>query len=188
MKQEIDEIGAAVLGVNANKAITDITALMEELVAKATAADAARAAAMLELQVHTPTKQPQSICKPTVSEKVGAVCMEMKELNLVLTSMKLLPAIVSNVSGVRLRIDDFFHTNETGSYPSYSVFMKFKDGTVNPNFETALDSLMDILVTCRKGDASTKDEKHKKRAFFDFVRDNGHRKMQTEVQHKKLRR
>lgn len=107
MKQEIDEIGAAVLGVNANKAITDITALMEELVAKATAADAARAAAMLELQVHTPTKQPQSICKPTVSEKVGGVCMEMKELNLVLTS--------------RLRIDDFFYTNETGSYPSYSV-------------------------------------------------------------------
>ena len=95
---------------------------------------------------------------------------------------------IPEVSGVRLRIDDFFYTNETGSYPSYSVFMKFKDGTVNPNFETALDSLMDIFVTCRKGDASTKDEKHKKRAFFDFVRDNGHRKMQTEVQHKKLRR
>jgi hypothetical protein len=177
MKQEI-EIGAAVLGVNANKAITDFKAIVES----------AHAAAMLELQVLTPIKQPQSICKPTVAEKVGAVCLEMKELNQELFSMKLHTAIVSNVSGVKLCLDDLFYADETGQYHNYSVFMKFKDGTVNPNFETALDSLMDILVTCRKGDASTKDEKHKKRAFFDFVRDNGHRKMQTEVQHKKLRR
>lgn len=127
--------------------------------------------------------------KPTVAEKVGAVCLEMKELKRVFTSMKLLPAIVSNVSGVKLCLDDLFHADKTGQYHNYSVFEKFKDGTVNPNFETALDWLMVILVTCREGDASTKDVilHYKKRAFLNFVRKNGHLKTHTEA-HKKLRR